>query len=56
MLSLLVFIGEAVRDAFDPRKLFAAEPPPEAAVTAEPEPRRKAGPSTRTQAKLRAGR
>ena len=29
MLSLLIFIGEAVRDAFDPRKLFAAEPPPE---------------------------
>ncbi len=27
MLSLLVFIGEAVRDAFDPRKLFAGEPP-----------------------------
>jgi len=25
MLSLLVFIGEAVRDAFDPRKLFANE-------------------------------
>ena len=23
MLSLLVFIGEGVRDAFDPRKLFA---------------------------------
>jgi microcin C transport system permease protein len=23
MLSLLVFIGEAVRDAFDPRKTFA---------------------------------
>jgi ABC-type microcin C transport system permease subunit YejE len=22
MLSLLVFIGEAVRDAFDPRKTF----------------------------------
>jgi microcin C transport system permease protein len=22
MLSLLVFIGEAVRDAFDPRKIF----------------------------------
>ncbi len=22
MLSLLVFIGEGVRDAFDPRKLF----------------------------------
>lgn len=29
MLSLLVFIGEAVRDAFDPRKLFAAELPAE---------------------------
>ena len=28
MLSLLVFIGEAVRDAFDPRKLFAGMPPP----------------------------
>jgi len=26
MLILLVFIGEAVRDAFDPRKLFAGEP------------------------------
>jgi len=39
MLSLLVFIGEAVRDAFDPRKLFAGEPPPAetaAAETAEP--------------------
>ncbi|MBT5455932.1 MAG: ABC transporter permease, partial [Rhodospirillaceae bacterium] len=23
MLTLLVFIGEAVRDAFDPRKIFA---------------------------------
>jgi microcin C transport system permease protein len=31
MLSLLIFIGEAVRDAFDPRKLFAGAPPPEAA-------------------------
>ncbi|MDH3671082.1 MAG: ABC transporter permease [Gammaproteobacteria bacterium] len=29
MLSLLMFIGEAVRDAFDPRKLFAGTPPPE---------------------------
>ena len=29
LLSLLVFIGEAVRDAFDPRKLFAGEAPPE---------------------------
>lgn len=32
MLSLLIFIGEAVRDGFDPRKLFsgrvAPEPPP----------------------------
>ena len=28
MLSLLVFIGEAVRDAFDPRKLFVSEVPP----------------------------
>jgi microcin C transport system permease protein len=28
MLSLLFFIGEAVRDAFDPRKLFAGEPTP----------------------------
>ncbi|WP_455374035.1 ABC transporter permease [Limibacillus halophilus] len=33
MLSLLVFIGEAVRDAFDPRKLFAGDaPPPEHAA------------------------
>ncbi|MDE0254308.1 MAG: ABC transporter permease subunit, partial [Rhodospirillaceae bacterium] len=30
LLSLLVFIGEAVRDAFDPRKgIAAAAPPPE---------------------------
>ena len=29
MLGLLIFIGEAVRDAFDPRKLFAGAPPPE---------------------------
>jgi microcin C transport system permease protein len=28
-LSLLIFIGEAVRDAFDPRKLFADAAPPE---------------------------
>ncbi len=33
MLSLLVFIGEAVRDAFDPRKLFAGEPPPPETAT-----------------------
>jgi microcin C transport system permease protein len=36
MLSLLIFIGEAVRDAFDPRKLFAAAPPPEATQPATP--------------------
>ena len=29
MLSLLVFVGEAVRDAFDPRKTFADRPPAE---------------------------
>jgi microcin C transport system permease protein len=29
LLSLLIFIGEAVRDAFDPRKLFAGSVPPE---------------------------
>lgn len=29
LLSLLVFVGEAVRDAFDPRKLFAGDVPPE---------------------------
>jgi len=34
MLSLLVFIGEAVRDAFDPRKIFKAAPEP--AAQAEP--------------------
>jgi microcin C transport system permease protein len=28
MLSLLIFIGEAVRDALDPRKLFVGEPAP----------------------------
>ncbi|MGF1561200.1 MAG: ABC transporter permease [Geminicoccaceae bacterium] len=28
MLSLLIFIGEAVRDAFDPRKTFQADEPP----------------------------
>jgi len=35
MLSLLVFIGEAVRDAFDPRKLFAGEPPLAESAAAE---------------------
>jgi microcin C transport system permease protein len=45
MLSLLIFIGEGVRDAFDPRKLFSGAPPPEATPPvddagdrAEPEP------------------
>jgi microcin C transport system permease protein len=28
MLSLLIFIGEGVRDAFDPRKTFAAAATP----------------------------
>lgn len=36
MLSLLIFVGEAVRDAFDPRKLFAGEaPPPEPGLADE---------------------
>ncbi len=29
LLSLLMFVGEGVRDAFDPRKLFTDQPPPE---------------------------
>jgi microcin C transport system permease protein len=29
MLSLLMFISEGVRDAINPRKLFAGAPPPE---------------------------
>ena len=29
MLSLLIFIGEGVRDAFDPSKTFGDAPPPE---------------------------
>jgi microcin C transport system permease protein len=38
MLSLLIFIGEAVRDAFDPRKVFAEDPGvSEDAATAQPE-------------------
>ena len=47
MLSLLVFIGEAVRDAFDPRKLFAGE-------TAEAEAAAQDRPAGDTEAK--AGR
>lgn len=34
MLSLLIFIGEAVRDAFDPRKTFAGAPVAEHALAA----------------------
>ncbi|MBL6929402.1 MAG: ABC transporter permease [Rhodospirillales bacterium] len=33
MLSLLIFIGEGVRDALDPRKVFAAPPAKEGAAT-----------------------
>ncbi len=48
MLSLLIFIGEAVRDAFDPRKLFADARPPEVTSpmpSALPEPTGQAAPS-----------
>ena len=40
MLSLLIFIGEAVRDAFDPRKLFAGAPQPEDStpISSKPQP------------------
>jgi len=34
MLALLIFIGEGVRDAFDPRKTFAGAPPPEETIVA----------------------
>lgn len=44
MLSLLVFVGEAVRDAFDPRKLFTGPAKAEtAAADAAPTPARAAG-------------
>ena len=36
MLSLLIFIGEAVRDAFDPRKTFTDQPPPGSERAEEP--------------------
>jgi microcin C transport system permease protein len=36
MLSLLIFIGEAVRDAFDPRKLFSGGKPPEPSTPSTP--------------------
>ena len=38
MLSLLVFIGEAARDAFDPRKLFSGPAPAETAATGRAAP------------------
>lgn len=48
MLSLLIFIGEGVRDAFDPRKLFAGGTPPESQEGDEPggEPKTVSGPVT----------
>ncbi len=36
MLSLLIFIGEAVRDALDPRKVLAGAPPPEPGLDEKP--------------------
>jgi microcin C transport system permease protein len=37
MLSLLVFVGEGIRDAFDPRRVYtAAAPPPERTAPADP--------------------
>jgi microcin C transport system permease protein len=38
MLSLLIFIGEAVRDALDPRKLIAGAPPPEPGAAGDQAP------------------
>ena len=35
MLSLLIFVGEAVRDAFDPRKSFASGAPPAEETTGD---------------------
>jgi microcin C transport system permease protein len=37
MLTLLIFVGEGVRDAFDPRKIFAEPPPPERTIGAAEE-------------------
>ena len=34
MLALLMFVGEAIRDAMDPRKVFAGEAPPTETVSA----------------------
>jgi microcin C transport system permease protein len=38
LLSLLIFIGEGVRDAFDPRKLFAGDEPPPETAASDPTP------------------
>jgi microcin C transport system permease protein len=40
MLSLLIFIGEAVRDAFDPRKALGAAPPSPGLAAGAPQPAR----------------
>jgi microcin C transport system permease protein len=42
MLSLLIFIGEAVRDAFDPRKAVAVMPAPGGIASGAPQPTRQA--------------
>lgn len=42
MLSLLIFIGEAVRDAFDPRKAVAAVPMSPGLTAGTPQPAHKA--------------
>ena len=44
LLSLLIFIGEAVRDAFDPRKLFSAPPPEETGTGVAPRRTREPAP------------
>ncbi|MEJ2015542.1 MAG: hypothetical protein P8X61_07960, partial [Limibacillus sp.] len=38
LLSLLIFIWEGVRDAFDPRKLFAGDEPPPETAASDPTP------------------
>ena len=47
MLTLLVFVGEAVRDAFDPRKIFANDAPAETGPEARELAEEKAGKSAR---------
>lgn len=48
MLSLLIFIGEAVRDAFDPRKLFSGGIPAETGGPLTPEPPEEGAPQSAT--------